>query len=325
MVETLAVVIPVYNDWASLRVLLTRLDAAASAQGIAVSVLAIDDGSTELYEPTPEISALTGLASIEIVHLALNMGHQRAIAIGLCLAAEEYDRDAILVMDGDGEDPPEALGTLLKTVEGKREFCVVAQRRKRTETLTFRTGYAVYKSLFKLVTGREINFGNFSMTSRGYARRLVMIADLWNNLAAAVLRSRMPVERVPIDRGHRYAGSSKMNFVSLVVHGFSGISVYAETIFVRLLLATGILGALTVVAILFVLLLRVFFPEHATPGWATTVSFSMIIILVQVLMTAVSSLLMILNNRVQKLIVPAQEFRSYLGDREMVTGTRPVS
>ena len=109
-----------------------------------------------------------------------------------------------------------------------------------------------------------------------------MVSDLWNNLAAAILRSRIPFEKLPIDRGSRYAGKSKMNYVSLVVHGLSGISVYAETIFVRLLMFTAFLVTMSVALIAFVLFLRIFYPAYATPGWATTVTFGLVIILMQV-------------------------------------------
>ena len=325
MNKGLCIVVPVYNDWASALILLDRLNEVAKNVGVPIYVNLVDDGSTELFDETtvPKIQSFTHLMGAEIVHLALNVGHQRAIAIGLCVAVQDHDLDAILVMDGDGEDPPEAIPSLLAATTGRAEFCVVAQRRKRTEKLTFKASYIVYKSVFRLVTGREINFGNFSLTSRGYARRLVMVSDLWNNLAAGVLRSRLPVQRVPIDRGHRYAGSSKMNFVSLVIHGLSGISVYAETIFVRLLLLTFIVAVLTFILIVTVFTLRIFFPAYATPGWATTVSFSMVIILAQVCFTAFSSILMLLNSRVQRLIIPFKEFRDYVGTRRLLGGRRP--
>jgi len=194
----------------------------------------------------------------------------------------------------------------------------VAQRRKRTENFTFRFSYLVYKAVFQVVTGKKISFGNFSLTSRGYARRLVMIPDLWNNLAAAILRSKLPVDKAPIDRGQRYAGKSKMNFVSLTVHGMSGISVYAETIYVRLLLVTIALVAITVLSIPILLVLRIYYPVHATPGWATTVTFGLIIIFLQVFLTTLSSILMILNNRVQRLVLPFTDYLPYVAAKRMI-------
>ena len=152
-----------------------------------------------------------------------------------------------------------------------------------------------------------------------------MVSDLWNNLAAAVLRSRLPVEKLPIDRGFRYAGKSKMNYVSLVVHGMSGISVYAETIFVRLLLLTAMLVTFSVVVIGAVISMRIFFPLYATPGWATTVSFGLIIILMQVFVITLSSLLMLLNSRVQRLVLPVIDFHPYVESRQILVGQCAVA
>src|SRR5271167_925645 len=135
--ERLCVVVPVYNDWASFGILLQKLNGAARTLPVLLTVLGVNDGSTEpepawMQEPSQLWDALAG---VQIIHLAANFGHQRAIAIGLCMAVEHHQHDAILIMDGDGEDPPEQIGTLLKAAAGKRDFCIVAERRKRTENL----------------------------------------------------------------------------------------------------------------------------------------------------------------------------------------------
>jgi glycosyltransferase involved in cell wall biosynthesis len=317
----LRLVIPVFNDWLSLSLLLTELDKVAASLPFQLFVSAIDDGSTE--DPTPNLNTLPTLphlAGVEIVRLSVNVGHQRAIAIGLCVAAHDGDFDALLIMDADGEDPPHALDALTCAIAGRSDFCIVAQRKKRVETRSFKFFYLLYKGFFKLVTGKTISFGNFSLLSRSYIDRLVMVSDLWNNLPAAILRSRLPLTTVPIDRGRRYAGKSKMNFTSLIVHGLSGISVYADTIFVRLLMLAGVLIVLTCIAVAVLLILRIFFPAHATPGWATTIAFGLAIIILQVLFTALSSILMLLNNRVQRLIIPKVDYLPYVSTRHLLFG-----
>lgn len=314
----LCIIAPVYNDWASLEILLGRIDEVARSLPVSVQVLAVDDGSTENppdWKTAPPDFRWPALSHVELVQLAVNVGHQRAIAVGLCLAIEERTWDAVLVMDADGEDMPESIPEMLGRAAGKGDFCIVAQRKRRNENLTFRASYLLYKLLFRILTGRKIAFGNFSVTSRKYARRLVMIPDLWNNLAAAILSSRLPVEQVQIDRGRRYAGRSQMNFVGLVMHGLSSISVYAETIYVRLLLLTIALVMITVLAIPFVLTLRIFFPLHATPGWASTVSFGLVIIFLQVFLATITSILTLLHNRVQRLFVPYLEYKTYIASR----------
>jgi glycosyltransferase involved in cell wall biosynthesis len=321
----LRVVIPVFNDWESLAILLRELDRISDSLGYELIISVIDDGSTQPDDILRQVvSELGAIDQVELVQLAVNVGHQRAIAVGLCRAADNGDCDAVLVMDSDGEDPPESIPLLLERASGRREFCIVAQRRRRSESFAFKASYVIYRSVFRLVTGRQIRFGNFSLISAGNVRRLTMIPDLWNNLAAAVLRSRLLLDQVPIDRGKRYAGRSTMNFTSLIVHGFSAISVYADTIFVRLLVTTVVMMCLTVPAVVTVLFLRLFVPAHATPGWATTVIFGMTIILLQALFTMLTSILALLNNRVQRLMLPIVDYKPYVKEVEVLLSSRSM-
>lgn len=331
--QRLRLIIPVFNDWPSLNILLKELDQVATGLPVRIAVSAVNDGSTLAPEPDiRDVAFLKNLESVEIIHLFSNVGHQRAIAIGLCVAVEDNDSDAVLVMDADGEDSPQVIGEFLRNAGQAKDFCIVARRGKRSENATFKISYHLYKLVFKLLTGRQIDFGNFSLLSRSYVNRLVRVSDLWNNLPAAILRSRLPIQAIPVDRAKRYAGSSKMSLISLVVHGLSGISVYADTIFVRLLFLTLILFLLSGIAITIVSVLRIFFPWHATPGWATTVSFGMAIILVQALSVSLSSILMLLNSRVQRLIIPLADYKCFVDYRQQlatsadaeVTGLHPL-
>ena len=70
------------------------------------------------------------------------------------------------------------------------------------------------------------------------------------------------------------------------------------------------------------LILRIFFPAHATPGWTTTISFGLTIIILQALFTALSSILTLLNNRVQRLIVPRLDYPAYVKNRNLLFGLR---
>ena len=79
-------------------------------------------------------------------------------------------------------------------------------------------------------------------------------SELWNHYAAAVLKTRLPYTSVPTIRGRRLQGDSRMGFVSLAVHGLSALSVFSDTLGVRLLVASVAgLGSLMVL-LLFVAL-----------------------------------------------------------------------
>ena len=79
--------------------------------------------------------------------------------------------------------------------------------------------------------------GNFSVIPRERLASLVVVSELWNHYAAAAMRSRQPFCTIPTRRAERLDGESKMNFVGLVVHGLSAISVYSDIVGVRLLIA----------------------------------------------------------------------------------------
>jgi 2-polyprenyl-3-methyl-5-hydroxy-6-metoxy-1,4-benzoquinol methylase len=81
-----------------------------------------------------------------------------------------------------------------------------------------------------MLTGISVRVGNFSILPRSYLSTLIVLSELWNHYAAAVFRSRLKFEMIPIPRGRRIAGASRMNFVSLVTHGLSAASVFSDIV-----------------------------------------------------------------------------------------------
>ncbi len=86
------VMIPIFNDWASLAQLLPRLDSVLASHFLTVDVLVVDDGSTVEPESRSRPGSFAALRRIDVLRLRRNLGHQRAIAVGLayiedCLSA----------------------------------------------------------------------------------------------------------------------------------------------------------------------------------------------------------------------------------------------
>lgn len=241
--KSLLILIPSYNDWDAVRLLLPRIDSALARSDWTASVLVVDDASSEpLPQHWPDVN-LPALDSVDVLHLRCNLGHQRAIALGLYHAHEFTNAEAVLVMDGDGEDLPEHIPALLAEFErsGGRE-AIFAARTRRMESWIFQVCYRAYKVIHLALTGVEVRAGNFSVLPRSALTRLMAVSDLWNHYAAAVYRARLPLRFLPLARGARIAGRSRMNFLSLLTHGLSAISVFADRVAVRLLAASCVLG-----------------------------------------------------------------------------------
>lgn len=259
--HNLVIVTPVYEDDEASSQLFRELAAELGRQ---VFVVAVDDGSVKQPVGVACISE-AGLDGV-LIKLKRNVGHQRAIAIGLSHVADCLgNAHRIVVMDADGEDAPGSVSRLLKTLESDEVDVAVAQRKKRAESLWFRTLYLAYKGIFQLLTGRKMDFGNFMALKAPAVRRLVAMQELWVHVAACVLTSKLRVAACPLDRGMRYAGRSKMGLSGLVLHGFKGLMVFAEDVLVRVGMACALVAALSIVGALAAVLLKLI--DFATPGW----------------------------------------------------------
>jgi len=234
--ERIVILIPVYDDWQAAQLLLQDLDEALAEYPAAFEVLFVDDGSRE---PMPEgfaSQSLGNLRAVDILRLRRNLGHQRAIAVGLVYVYEQLPCRAVVVMDADGEDRPGDILTLARRFEQEGGQSVIfAARAKRLEGPLFRTLYQVYRLVHRILTGDSVRIGNFSIVPFESLGRLVVVPEVWNHYAAAVVRSRLRFDSIPIARGRRLAGKSKMNFIGLLLHGLSAFFVYGDIVGARLL------------------------------------------------------------------------------------------
>lgn len=271
----LLIVTPVYEDVEAC----TRFFSELAAEfGDDAFVVAVDDGSVVQPLTTAPLEA-AGLQGV-VIRLARNLGHQRAIAVGLAyIAAHVQHEPIIVVMDSDGEDMPSSVAPLLRRLDGLNADVVVAERKRRVESLGFRIFYAIYRLAFGLLSGRRIRFGNCMAMRLHALRRLVTMQELWVHLAASVLASKLRVASQPLDRGSRYAGRSKMNFVSLALHGFRGLMVFAEDVLVRVGIACTVIASLSVVGVVVAVMLKLF--GYATPGWFSVALGIMLLVFLQ--------------------------------------------
>jgi polyisoprenyl-phosphate glycosyltransferase len=303
----ITVVMPVYNDWEALKLLLTRVQSLYQAKYPDMDFVVVNDASNIPYEPAD----FKGF-KLRVIHLNCNLSHQRAIAVGLAyLANQDQKADYVVVMDSDGEDQPEHIELLINKAIDNQSKIVFAQRKKRTESFAFKFFYLIYKSIFKTLTGHVITFGNFCVIPAEMLKKLTFVSEIWNNFPGGAIRSKLPLTSLPLDRGKRLAGVSKMNFTSLILHGMSAISVFLDFTAVRILIMISLLVSFTVVGAGVVLYIK-FVMNQATPGWATTTIFAFLTVSLQCFLIALFILFMVLSSRRYTSFIPFLGYKMYI-------------
>ncbi len=304
----LTLIIPVFNDEESIVLLLHRIDEVIDDQHLQVQVLVVNDGSAADFHVGEDWRHISRIQKIDLIR---NIGHQRAIAVGLSHCWKEGISDYIMVMDADGEDKPEDIALLIDSSVKEPTHIIFAKRVKRSENNFFKLGYAVYKALYRVLTGVSISFGNFCLIPKKLLGNVVHHSEIWNHFSAGISRSSFPLSIVPTKRGKRYAGVSKMNLVSLILHGLSAISVRTDVVAARLLIFTlclmvlGLCGLVTVVGVKFL-------TDLAIPGWATYVAIGLFTIIIQAFLMALILVFLVLQYRMQVTFIPALHYKSFI-------------
>jgi polyisoprenyl-phosphate glycosyltransferase len=305
------IVIPVFDDWANINILIPRIGAVLKNICGSYRILIIDDGTPSHKIGMDAMTMASQPGQVKIVRLLRNMGHQRAIAVGLSYAANNETFSKLIVMDSDGEDRPEDIQKLVVEYSAQSGKIIFASRKKRNETIVFKLFYGLYKILFRLLTGIPISFGNFSLIPSGHLKQLVCMPELWNHFAAGVIRAKIPTILLPLERGKRQSGKSKMNFQSLIVHGLSAISVFIDTMAVRLLIVSLLLILISVVAILIVFGIKLF-TTLAIPGWASFIVLGFLSILLQAVTLFFVQAFLVLSFRSQKSVIPYYDYKLFI-------------
>jgi polyisoprenyl-phosphate glycosyltransferase len=271
--ERLWVVCPSYTDVVAFTMLRTRvLDVLANApqhRGRPVRFVLVDD--TGGFDP--ETAGLRAYSDVTVIEPPFNLGHQRAIVFGLRLMEPEMgDDDLVVTMDADGEDRPEdlpaLLAPLLEDPADRRRLCV-ARRTERTESLQFRVMYFFFRIAFRVLTGVTVRSGNYAAYRGWLARRILQHPYFDLCYSSTLVSLDIPVTAVPLPRGARYAGHSRMNLFRLLMHGIRMLTPFTDRIAIRAMTAFTAIFGIGIVCSLAVLATKLF-TSASIPGWTTT-------------------------------------------------------
>ena len=253
------ILIPLYNDWKSVSKLLKEIDLQTNNWNAEVSVIIINDASTE--EKSGIDSNYKKIKFVKILNMKENRVHQRCIAVGLKYICENEDFDRVIVMDADGEDRPEELNDFYKKSQEHPSMTITGNRFKRSEGFIFKVLYEIHKLLTLIFTGKMIKFGNFTCLPKEHVKQLIQKPYLWNSYSSSVVRAIDDRTSIPSERGIRYTLPSKMNFAALIFHSLAIISVFRNLVIIRsiayllvyLFLIFNNISTLTIIPVFFLL------------------------------------------------------------------------
>ena len=225
------ILIPVFNDWKSLNKLLSEINEnIKSFSEINFECLIVNDASTIQI---PELKKPSNFLSIEILNMKENRGHARCNAFGIRYIFENKEFDNLILMDGDGEDRPEEIKSLIEKMKEDSSLSVVAKRVKRSEGPFFQLLYQLHKLITFIFTGKIINFGNYSILIKSDVEKLYSKASLWSSYSGSVKKNLKSLNEINSIRGLRYFGPSQMSFLKLIIHSLSIIAVFKYQVFLR--------------------------------------------------------------------------------------------
>ncbi len=229
--KKIIILIPVFNDWESLKKLILEINENIEIfKNIIFECLIINDSSTIKQ---PKLIIPSNLKFLEILNMNENRGHARCNAFGMRYVIQNKKFDYLIVMDGDGEDRPSEIKDLVNTILEKPLVSVVAKRIKRSEGFFFQFLYQAHKLITIIFTGKNINFGNYSILTNEDVNKLHSKASLWSSFSGTVKNNLYPLNEINSTRGLRYFGPSQMSLFNLLIHSFSIIAVFKYQVFLR--------------------------------------------------------------------------------------------
>ena len=137
--------------------------------------------------------------------------------------------------------------------------------------------YYLYKTLFYILTGCTIDFGNYSIINHSDIVRILSINKSYNHYAATLLKLDKNLIKTPVPKGKRYRGLTKMNFTRLVSHGLDAISIFTREAIIRIIMISVISEIILLIIAMIIIYLR-FFSNLLILGQATTVLFFLIVL-----------------------------------------------
>jgi dolichol-phosphate mannosyltransferase len=214
-------VIPLYNEEANFQQLVQRLNPIMdSLQPMQCEVVLIDDGSKDKTSYLMNELSLADKRYLS-VFLSRNHGHQLALSAGLSCARGSK---AVMVLDGDLQDPPEMVFDFLKYLNEGYDV-IYGVRKKRKESIIKKLAYWGYYRLMNNISKIDLplDSGDFGMLSRKAVTYLNQMPEQNRYIRGMRTWIGFKQKGIEYERSARFAGVTKYSWKKLFELAYSGI------------------------------------------------------------------------------------------------------
>jgi dolichol-phosphate mannosyltransferase len=260
--DLLSVVVPLHDEEDTVRELCRRIDVALT--GVPFELILVDDASTD---GTPDL--LDALADedpgLRVIHLSRNFGHQAALTAGL----EHARGDAVAMLDGDLQDPPELLPKMLAHWRSGSDVVSAVRTYRAGESRLKLTTARWFYRLFARISDLDLtqDAGDFRLLDRRALDALLSMRERNRFLRGMSAWVGYTQTAVPYERDARHAGETKFTLRKMLRFSLDAITSFSLR---PLQLATVLGFLLSVVALLTIpLVIGLRLAGETIPGFAT--------------------------------------------------------
>src|SRR6195256_4349442 len=228
--QGLSIVVPLYNEAAGLAFLHQRLSDLAKTlkdrYGLTCEVVYVDDGSADAT-----LSIARGLAAdaidVQVVSLSRNFGEEAALMAGL----DHARRGAVLLMDGDGQHPPDLVEKLVgHWIDGGYDVVYTAKAHRDNESFLRRAAVRGFYALINWGARQKIpeDAGDFRLLSPRAAAALRQLPErnrFFKGLASWIGFRQIRVDYEPAARTHGRSSWNVTGLLGLSIEGLTSFSV----------------------------------------------------------------------------------------------------
>lgn len=261
----LSVVIPVYNEAANVLVLYERLQRAIQPLKLPYELIFVNDGSTDLsLKIIKDLAAQD--ATVRFIAFSRNFGQQIAISAGLDKALGK----AVVILDGDLQDPPELIPALYAQWQQGPEVVYARRVSRAGESAVKRaTARYFYRLLTQLTrTPIPVDAGDFRIISRKVVDTLKQMPEQQKFIRGQIAWIGFPQASLDYDRPERNQGKSGYSYAKMIRLALDGITSYSNLPLKMATVSGFVVSSIAFLVMLYTLYSR-FITRDYVPGWSS--------------------------------------------------------